>query len=68
MIININSSQDRKEKKMSLKENLTFWDGVEMTLLFMALFLTLGFYLWEIHLSPHAREEKRKKKEKIKET
>ena len=53
---------------MSLKENLTFWDGVEMTLLFMALFLTLGFYLWEIHLSPHAREEKRKKKEKIKET
>tara|TARA_R100001079_G_C4418360_1_gene138589 strand:+ start:611 stop:817 length:207 start_codon:yes stop_codon:yes gene_type:complete len=68
MIININSSQDRKEKKMSLKENLTFWDGVEMTLLFMALFLTLGFYLWEIHLSPNAREEKRKKKEKIKET
>ena len=68
MIININSSQDRKEKKMSLKENLTFWDGVEMTLLFMALFLTLGFYLWEMHLSPHAREEKRKKKEKIKET
>jgi len=68
MIININSSQDRKEKKMSLKENLTFWDGVEMTLLFMALFLTLGFYLWEIHLSPHAREEKRKKKEKLKET
>ena len=53
---------------MSLKENLTFWDGVEMTLLFMALFLTLGFYLWEIHLSPHAREEKRKKKENIKET
>mgnify|MGYP003112839368 FL=1 len=53
---------------MSLKENLTFWDGVEMTLLFMALFLTLGFYLWEIHLSPNAREEKRKKKEKIKET
>ena len=68
MIININSSQDRKEKKMSLKENLTFWDGVEMTLLFMAMALTLGFYLWEIHLSPHAREEKRKKKEKIKET
>ena len=53
---------------MSLKENLTFWDGVEMTLLFMALFLTLGFYLWEIHLSPYAREEKRKKKEKLKET
>ena len=53
---------------MSLKENLTFWDGGEMTVLFMALFLTLGFYLWEIHLSPNAREEKRKKKEKIKET
>ena len=53
---------------MSLKENLTFWDGVEMTLLFMVMALTLGFYLWEMHLSPYAREEKRKKKEKIKET
>tara|TARA_A100001515_G_scaffold17760_2_gene12843 strand:+ start:277 stop:489 length:213 start_codon:yes stop_codon:yes gene_type:complete len=70
MIININSSQDRKEKKMSFLTKLTFWDGVEMTALFMIMMFSILWAAWELYFSPSAKRERKKVKEakKSKET
>tara|TARA_R100000664_G_C2646574_1_gene69101 strand:+ start:125 stop:295 length:171 start_codon:yes stop_codon:yes gene_type:complete len=53
-----------KGEEMNFITKLTFVDGIMATLMFLAGLLTAGFYLWEMHWSPYAREQKRKKKEK----